>query len=184
MNPTCWLILAFGVVGILFLVFLFTQVKQPRSKPSRWPAVCEVWNRWLLLKKDRINDTMRQFGDSWVGNVCPKTRYFQSFNRNDAACVARPEEGTVALCQKQISNDNVAMAVEATQNPAEDKASTDHWVSLLEDIRMQGVQKGNAWEHNNVCPSGAAFQQLEDELWCVVASDVPAFTSEAQKPKQ
>ncbi len=177
MSVFWWCVAALGL-GTLILVMIIVAFTQKPETNARWPKVCEVWNRWKRLKKDSIHFNVRQTGDGWQGNVCPQGHFEQLFNRRDVACVKKPEEATMRICENQISNDNVAIAVPSTKN--DQFAAVDHWVTILEDIQFDaGKKRGKAWEKNNICPSGASVQQLEDEIWCVLPEDMADAMKEA-----
>jgi hypothetical protein len=176
-----WILIAFIVLGGTLLILLAIYFSKPNKKSKDWqlPRVCSIWNRWLKLKTDHVNETGRQFGDSWVNNTCPKGNYLQKFNRTDVACVASPENGTLQLCRQQISNDDVATPFPPRVSPDHPLSPVDHWVSLSESMAVDsGTKRGNAWE-NSTCPSGALMQQVENEVWCVLPDTVDETNEEA-----
>ena len=171
MGALLWTLLAaaFVIVVVFAVIFLNkNKTKSLKTSDGSLPLVCSIWDRWLMLSEDLTFDGENKFGNAWNGSVCPSKHLFQSFNRVNGACV-RPkdkEESTKQLCKQFISNDEVAFAAPAIYEPNDLAASTDHWVFLNESLKIEHNNKqGDAW-NVNICPSGAALQMLEKEIWC------------------
>lgn len=174
-----WTLVGCGIVVVFLICWFFATSRKKKGSNSNsftMPQVCSVWDRWETLEEDEeISADGRKLGDSWLGSICPKGNLLQTFNRTDAACVKpqKRKEATTLLCSKQISNDDVAIALPAICSPDDVCAATDHWVTLTQPIKFDNaVKKGNAWTDVNVCESGAAVQVFDNEVWCMVPDDI------------
>ena len=165
------------VLSLLIGFGVIYSRKQSRQiqKLNHLPKVCEIWNRWRYLKKDYDASSFKiKLGDNWSNNVCPKNSLFQTYNGSSAICIhpKNQEEVVSLLCTKAISNDDLATPVPALCKPEEPCSSYDHWVFLTEDVEIsKGEKHGSAWQ-NDICPSGAALQRIENETWCVLPKEI------------
>lgn len=180
-----WLILTLLAVSCIWIVWFLVRRKPCCSSPKKspLPQVCSVWDRWRELKEDLESGDEKKLGSAWKGNICPAGSLFQAINRRHAACIDPADRvaATNTLCQFRISNDEAGVAVPAQSDPA--LQSVDHWVRLKENLDLPdagAVKKGDAWQDDLRCPTGALFQFMDDdEAWCVLPEQAVAAMNEA-----
>lgn len=171
-----WVIVGLVLIAAVWLLWYLFAYRRPKQEPAaeKRGNVCDVWDRWALLRSRQEVPTGRTLlGSAWEnGNTCPAGALFQQINRREVACVPPEdrEEATKLICHNHISNNDIAQPSFAVSEPG--TSCCDHFVQLSQGIDFEaGTRKGSAWI-GSLCPEGALFQLLEDnEMWCVLPED-------------